>query len=164
MAVQLLAREDLTVDLGEGAQQAWKHYMASYPLTFPTEGLAHRVEQPFLQRTLGTITDEVGPEAFTSKSELHFRVALGNYRFFYTPGTEDYFHRVRGVTRDDDRRERAYFQRALKRLDEFVDSKVDEPEEDAAEDAAASAGEGEVEPPEVAAAAAPAAQVVAAEA
>lgn len=141
VAVQLIKSEDLTVD-AKNAVESWNFYMSSYPLIFPTEGLAHRVEPPFLNRTTQKLPENTGPEAFVESSGLKFRVALGNYRIFYIPGTEDYFHRV--GEEDDEPANDA----AKKRLDEWVQSKLDEPEDD-----------DEVEPADVAAAAAPAAQV-----
>jgi paired amphipathic helix protein Sin3a len=46
----LLQRDDLTVDDAETAEQKWRQYTESYSLVHPTEGLTHRVEQPFLRR------------------------------------------------------------------------------------------------------------------
>lgn len=149
VTIQLLAREDLTVDDAETAEQQWRQYIDSYVLTHPTEGLPHRVEQPFLTRTLGEIPDDLGPEVFKSKSELQFRVALGNYRIFYSPNTEDVFYRQRseGTVREDDAREKQYLEGATKRLVDWVNKTIEEPEpaaegaEDEAVAAAAAADE-----------------------
>jgi paired amphipathic helix protein Sin3a len=154
VAVQLIKSEDLTVD-AKNAIESWNFYMSSYPLIYPTEGLPHRVEQPFLKRTLQDLpADGV---AFVENSDLKFRVALGNYRIFYEKQTEDYFHRVGHEEADeaDDAANEAngpsydpIYDAAKKRLDDWVQSKLDEPED-----------EEDVEPADVAAAAAPAAQV-----
>ncbi len=65
ISVQLLGREDLTIDDAETLQEKWRQYIESYVLvrpgsrvevsltivqTHPTEGLPHRVDQPFLNR------------------------------------------------------------------------------------------------------------------
>ncbi|KLT42069.1 hypothetical protein CC85DRAFT_285843 [Cutaneotrichosporon oleaginosum] len=140
VAVQLIKTEDLTVD-AKNAVESWNFYMSSYPLIYPTEGLPHRVEQPFLKRTLQDLPAD--GTVFSESSGLKFRVALGNYRLFYVPGTEDYFHRASGEEEEPNH------DAAKKRLDEWVQSKLDEPED-----------EEEAEPADVAAAAAaPAAQV-----
>ncbi|GMK60011.1 hypothetical protein CspeluHIS016_0902280 [Cutaneotrichosporon spelunceum] len=123
VAVQLILREDLTVD-AKNAVESWNFYMSSFPLIYPTEGLAHRVEPPFLNRTTHKLPEDTGPEAFVENSGLKFRVALGNYRIFYIPGTEDYFHRIRPEE------EEPSYEGAKKRLDEWVQSKLDEPEDD----------------------------------
>lgn len=91
-----------------------------------------------------------------SQSDLKFRIALGNYKIFYTADTEDYFHRVARGEQEDDAREKTWLEGARKRLDEFVASKLEEHDEEPAEGAA-----GDAEPADVAAAAAPAAQVAA---
>ena len=50
ITIQLLGREDLTIDDAETAQDKWKQYIESYALVHATEGLPHRVDRPFLQR------------------------------------------------------------------------------------------------------------------
>ncbi|WOO83690.1 Paired amphipathic helix protein pst1 [Vanrija pseudolonga] len=140
VAVQLLAREDLTMDDPETAEQKWRQYIDSYALTHPTEGLPHRVEQPFLNRTLGELPDELGPELFETHSGLQFRVASGNYHLFYQPGTEDYFHRARPQAEEDelDAQENRFFDAAKKRLEDWI-NKPAEGDEDEAQDAAVDA-------------------------
>lgn len=139
-AVQLLAREDLTVDDAETAEQSWRQYIDSYVLTHATEGLPHRVEQPLLNRTLGDMSEDISEGAFQTNSGLQFRVALGNYRLFYTPGTEDFFHRRRPATElaAQDAQEKRFIEAAAKRLDEWV-SKAEVEQEDEAEEPAAAA-------------------------
>lgn len=128
------------MDDPETAEQKWRQYIDSYALTHPTEGLPHRVEQPFLNRTLGELPDELGPELFETHSGLQFRVAFGNYHLFYQPGTEDYFHRARPQAEEDelDAQENRFFDAAKKRLEDWI-NKPAEGDEDEAQDAAVDA-------------------------
>jgi paired amphipathic helix protein Sin3a len=67
LSIQILGKEDLTVDDAETTQEKWRQYIDSYTLvsspfthqfvtgvltrkTHPTEGLTSRIEPPFLKR------------------------------------------------------------------------------------------------------------------
>ena len=86
ITIQLLGREDLTVDDAETASDRWKQYIESYALVHATEGLPHRVDRPFLQRSLVDIPEDVSPKAYETHSGLEIKIALGNYKMFFTPG------------------------------------------------------------------------------
>lgn len=105
--------------------------------THPTEGLPQRVDQPFLNRwvspsfqvhlahlsTLMEIPGDVPPKSFETKSGLEIKIALGNYRMFFTPGTEDYFHRyTKDISAESSEAEAA--ERDRKKLDDFVSAKL----------------------------------------
>ena len=127
--------------------------------THSTEGLPHRVDEPFLSRcvlmasthnadrddsNLGSIPDDTPPETFETKSGIEIKIALGNYRMFFTPGqyscigcpvgaesrkeTEDYFHRKRSPAEivEMDIREETFGEGAKKRLDTMVDKRASE--------------------------------------
>ncbi|KAL7423639.1 hypothetical protein Q5752_001220 [Cryptotrichosporon argae] len=123
VAVQLMARDDLTIDDAETAEQRWRQYIDSYVLTHPTEGLPHRVEQPFLNRNLADIPETVGSDAFTTSSGLQFRIAMGSYRAFFTPDTEDYYHRQTDPAPAEDGKALAD---AKERRDKWVDKRLEE--------------------------------------
>jgi len=110
--------------------------------THPTEGLPQRVDQPFLNRqvhtfpeaailtfrSLADIPEDANAGAFETKSGLEIKIALGNYRMFFTPGTEDYFHRQSRSTRaqiaESDAKDESNREEATKKLDEFVQAKL----------------------------------------
>ncbi|WVQ97064.1 hypothetical protein IAU59_004174 [Kwoniella sp. CBS 9459] len=121
VSVQLIGREDLTIDDAETAQEKWRQYIESYVLTHPTEGLPHRVDPPLLQRNLDQ--SEMQAEWVDTKDGMEIKIALGNYRMFFTPDTEDYFHYKRSSAeiKQSDDMEKAYLEAAGKRLNAFID-------------------------------------------
>ncbi|ORY28618.1 hypothetical protein BCR39DRAFT_534412 [Naematelia encephala] len=130
ITIQLLGREDLTVDDAETQQEKWRQYIDSYTLTHPTEGLPHRVDEPFLKRTLREIPQDSGADMFETTSGLDVKIALGNYRMFFSPQTEDYFHRKRlpAEVVEMDLKETSLAEDATKRLEEWVQrEQADEP-------------------------------------
>ncbi|WVW80329.1 hypothetical protein I302_102309 [Kwoniella bestiolae CBS 10118] len=122
VSIQLLGREDLTVDDAETAQEKWRQYIESYILTHPTEGLPHRVDPPLLQRNLDENLN-LSSDQIITKDGMEIKIALGNYRMFFTPDTEDYFHLIRKSDEitENEKKETAYLEGAKKRLDEWVD-------------------------------------------
>jgi len=59
---------------------------------------------------------------------LEIKIALGNYRMFFTPGTEDYFHRQTRLTpaqiAEADAKDETAIKEASAKLDEFVKGKL----------------------------------------
>lgn len=148
--VQLLAREDKSVADAESTEAKWRQYIDSYVLTHPTEGLPHRTEEPFMERTIRAIPDSTPLTVFQTSSELSFRVALGNYRIFYQPNTEDYYHRVRSADeiKAAEEGEARYLATATEKLDKWIAQNLadaEAAEAAAAADEAAEAIEAEVE-------------------
>ncbi|OXG25638.1 paired amphipathic helix protein Sin3a [Cryptococcus neoformans Tu259-1] len=106
LTIQLLSEDDRSVDDAETTQERWAQYIESFALTHPTEGLLKRVDSPFLRRNITKIhsreeelSASAGPSSSAknnveAKDGLEIKIALGNYRMFFTPGTEDYFHRA----------------------------------------------------------------------
>ena len=86
ITIQLLGREDLTIDDAETAQEKWKQYIESFVMIHPTEGLEHRVDQPFLRRMVKDSDIDIPLRAVDTSSGLEIKIALGNYRMFFTPG------------------------------------------------------------------------------
>ena len=107
--MQLLGREDLTVDDAETATDRWKQYIESYALVHATEGLPHRVDRPFLQRSLVDIPADISPKAYETHSGLEIKIALGNYKMFFTPGKSQKVARGSGFYADDLSRDRGLF-------------------------------------------------------
>nr|XP_031858732.1 uncharacterized protein CI109_005826 [Kwoniella shandongensis]KAA5525804.1 hypothetical protein CI109_005826 [Kwoniella shandongensis] len=124
VSVQLLGREDLTIDDAETAQEKWRQYIESYVLTHPTEGLPHRVDPPLLQRNVDKDL-QLAHESVETKDGMDIKIALGNYRMFFTPETEDYFHHKRTPAEQVELnlKEESYLESAKRRLEEYVESK-----------------------------------------
>ncbi|ORX34170.1 hypothetical protein BD324DRAFT_636920 [Kockovaella imperatae] len=143
LTVQLLGREDLTIDDAETARDKWRQYIESFALVHATEGLPHRVDKPFLQRNLTDIPEDIAPNSFDTHSGLEIKIALGNYRMFFTPETEDFFHRKRSMNElaELEKSNETATAAAKDRLAKFVNDKINPP----AEAAQASGREGEAQ-------------------
>ena len=126
--------------------------------THPTEGLPHRVDQPFLNRyvllfilrqaepithrNLGDLPGDAPSNAFETKSGIEIKIALGNYRMFFTPcplstvcphhlkllmvdskDTEDFFYRKRlpAEVVEASLHESSWAEGAKRRLEAFVE-------------------------------------------
>lgn len=67
-------------------------------------------------------------DAFQSTSGLEIKIALGNYRIFYTPGTEDFFYRPQSSTpaqkAEAEVQEQTDREEGLKKLEGFIESKL----------------------------------------
>jgi paired amphipathic helix protein Sin3a len=74
-------------------------------------------------RSLLEPSASVASQEFTIESGLTIKIALGNYRIFYTPETEEYIHRRRSGAEIEvmEARETKAAEGAKKRLDDFVD-------------------------------------------
>ncbi|TIA75342.1 hypothetical protein E3P89_00322 [Wallemia ichthyophaga] len=102
LRMQLLAREDLTVDVDERKQtrdQKWTYYIQSYLLQTPTEGLNADLTAPFLYRSIPQQSEEAEEDdeetAIVDRSEysngMELRICMRTYRMFFVPKTEDSF-------------------------------------------------------------------------
>ncbi|EIW72890.1 hypothetical protein TREMEDRAFT_59052 [Tremella mesenterica DSM 1558] len=91
----LMGRDDLTVYDAETVTARWRQYVDSYVLTHPTEGQPIRVSGPFLSKGFETTSEDVVSSQLEGRSGLELKLALGNLRMFFTPGTEDYYYRRR---------------------------------------------------------------------
>ncbi|WVO13131.1 hypothetical protein L204_100743 [Cryptococcus depauperatus] len=96
LSVQLLSEEDRSIDDAETVKERWTQYIESFALTHPTEGLPKRVDPPFLKRNVYKTQRKESislTENIAARDGLEIKIALGNYRMFFTPGTEDVFYR-----------------------------------------------------------------------
>lgn len=76
------------------------------------------------RRSLADIQDdEVIPGKYTTRSGLEIKIALGNYRMFYTPGTEDFFHRYLDTAADVSKEEEQS-KKAREKVEAFVKAKL----------------------------------------
>lgn len=108
--MQLLAREDLTIDVDERKQsqdQRWTYYIQSYILPTPTEGLVSDLSAPFLYRNIPSNENEDDEDDDQSneehqkqqtidqsqfKNSIQMKICMRSYRMFFVPNTEDSFY------------------------------------------------------------------------
>jgi paired amphipathic helix protein Sin3a len=84
-------------------------------------------DTPLTPSTLAEIPEDLPPKSFETKSGLEIKIALGNYRMFFTPGTEDYFHRFSKDAKDTaatSTSESEAAEQGKKKLEEFVNAKL----------------------------------------
>ncbi|KAJ2723071.1 hypothetical protein GGI07_002898 [Coemansia sp. Benny D115] len=99
MAIQLLRREDITLDEAVTEEERWAYYVDSYVLFEPTEGVGRSTQtrpRPYLSRHLHP--DE-GDYAISSRAKLEIKIAVNTYKLCFLTGTEDIYanHSRRGL-------------------------------------------------------------------
>ncbi|KAJ9113677.1 hypothetical protein QFC22_005986 [Naganishia vaughanmartiniae] len=99
LRISLLAKDDPTVDDLQTAEQKWEAYIDSYALAHPTEGLRHRVEPPFMQRTLQEEDEEEAAKQI-AHTGMGVKISLGTYRMFFVDGGEDFYCRRSTVAQE----------------------------------------------------------------
>ncbi|KAJ1946409.1 hypothetical protein EC988_005554 [Linderina pennispora] len=103
MTIQLLRREDITLDEAVTEEERWAYYVDSYVLFEPTEGVP-RLQQararPYLPRHLHADEREY---VVSSRSNLEIKIAVNTYKLCFLTGTEDIYinHTRRAVLADD---------------------------------------------------------------
>ncbi|BFZ61969.1 Transcriptional regulatory protein sin3 [Saitoella coloradoensis] len=96
LSIQLLGKDDMTLDEATTAEEQWRYYIDSYVMSSPTEGVSpERVRPPFLRRDLPDVDDveELIGEDGVSKSGLEIRICVNTYKVFFLPGSEDVLFR-----------------------------------------------------------------------
>ncbi|KAJ2455640.1 hypothetical protein EV183_000739 [Coemansia sp. RSA 2336] len=92
MTIQLLRREDITLDQAVTEEERWAYYVDSYVLFEPTEGVNHQQHmdrpRPYLRRHLHA--DECD-YAISSRSNLEIKIAVNTYKLCFLTGTEDIY-------------------------------------------------------------------------
>lgn len=98
LLIQMLSKDDLTLDDARTVEQNWLHYMSSFSLWTPTEGLPAEAQAPFIKRSLsgnGTTEDDASGTRYVTRSGLEMRICLRTLKLFFAHGTEDVFIRIR---------------------------------------------------------------------
>ncbi|KAJ1667819.1 hypothetical protein EV178_001016 [Coemansia sp. RSA 1646] len=149
MTIQLLRREDITLDEAVTEEERWAYYVDSYVLFEPTEGVP-RLQQsrprPYLPRHLHA--DE-GDYVISSRSNLEIKIAVNTYKLCFLTGTEDIYanHTRRGMLHSKPELMKAYGEQwdaRTRKWHELVEEKAasnssGQGEDDAQEGAAAAA-------------------------
>ncbi|KAK0548054.1 hypothetical protein OC846_004628 [Tilletia horrida] len=102
LLMQLLSKDDLTLDDIRTNEEQWLYYISSYCLWTDTEGLTGKAQAPFLSRSLPAErenTVEPAGTTFTIKNGMEIKVCIRTYRLFFVENTEDVF--VRHVVMSD---------------------------------------------------------------
>ncbi|KAJ1933143.1 hypothetical protein FBU59_006130, partial [Linderina macrospora] len=102
MTIQLLRREDITLDQAVTAEERWAYYVDSYVLFEPTEDvtrLAQTFPRPYLLRHLHADEREY---VVSSRSKLEINIPVSTYKMLFIGGTEDLYinHTQRAVLVD----------------------------------------------------------------
>ncbi|KAJ2100832.1 hypothetical protein GGI16_003605 [Coemansia sp. S142-1] len=102
MTIQLLRREDITLDEAVTEEERWAYYVDSYVLFEPTEGVP-RLQQsrprPYLSRHFHADECVYGT---SSRANLEIKIAVNTYKLCFLTGTEDIYvnHTRRAALKD----------------------------------------------------------------
>ncbi|KAJ3998729.1 hypothetical protein F5050DRAFT_1805683 [Lentinula boryana] len=95
LTIQLIGKDDSTVDDSEILPDRWQTYIDSYVGNESTDGIEpQRVHKPFLKRTLPHFEYPSEPD-IVGCDALEIKVCVRTYRLFYVSNTEDYLCVVR---------------------------------------------------------------------
>ncbi|KAI8323827.1 hypothetical protein GQ54DRAFT_309772 [Martensiomyces pterosporus] len=102
MTIQLLRREDITLDEAVTEEERWAYYVDSYVLFEPTEGVPRPQQarlRPYLPRHLHADERDY---VISSRSNLEIKIAVNTYKLCFLTGTEDIYtnHTRRSVLAD----------------------------------------------------------------
>jgi hypothetical protein len=88
LGIQLLNKEDLTLDQASTREEQWAYYVDSFYMHADTEGVAtDMLTAPWLRRSV-VITDFPQENAIYA-SDLQVKICLNTYKLFYLVNTED---------------------------------------------------------------------------
>jgi C-terminal domain of Sin3a protein len=93
LGIQLLNKEDLTLDQATTREEQWAYYVDSYYMHSNTEGIpAEMLTAPWLRRSLYP-NEKLTDPADVNASDLQVKICLNTYKLFYLCDTEDAFLR-----------------------------------------------------------------------
>lgn len=88
LGIQLLHKEDLTLDQATTREEQWAYYVDSYYMHADTEGVAtDLLSAPWLRRSVKS--NEFPLDANLFINELQVKICLNTYKLFYLVTTED---------------------------------------------------------------------------
>ena len=92
LGIQLLNKEDLTLDQATTREEQWAYYVDSYYMHADTEGVAtDMLAAPWLRRSI--FPNETVQDPTVISSNLQVKICLNTYKLFYLVNTEDAFVR-----------------------------------------------------------------------
>ncbi|KAI8606268.1 hypothetical protein EDD21DRAFT_298439 [Dissophora ornata] len=93
MSIQLLSKNDYTLDTAISSEEKWGYYIDSYVLLTPTEGVLPSNFPTFLKRNLPAHIPEEPPQDIITHSGLEVKICINTYKIFFVNTTEDFFKR-----------------------------------------------------------------------
>lgn len=93
MTIQLLSPDDLTIDDPVlTTDKTWAHYLETYTLGLPTEGLGADVKGPLLDRNREAAAEAAA--RLQGKSDLAVRLGFDDFKLSYVSQTEETFFKA----------------------------------------------------------------------
>ncbi|KAF9185223.1 Transcriptional regulatory protein sin3 [Haplosporangium sp. Z 11] len=93
MSIQLLSKNDYTLDTAISSEEKWGYYIDSYVLLTPTEGVLPSTFPTFLKRNLPAHIPDEPPQDIITHSGLEVKICINTYKIFFVNSTEDFFKR-----------------------------------------------------------------------
>ncbi|KAJ1032939.1 hypothetical protein NDA16_000218 [Ustilago loliicola] len=128
LLIQMLSKDDLTLDDARTVEQNWLHYMSSFSFWTPTEGLPAEAQAPFIKRSLsgnGSTDNDAAGTRYVTRSGLEIKICLRTFKLFFAHGTEDVFVRIRpeGETKELDRKAAVVGRRRNQRWNDWLSAR-----------------------------------------
>lgn len=131
MTIQLLSKNDYTLDTAISSEEKWGYYIDSYVLLTPTEGVLPSNFPTFLKRNLPEHIPDEPPQDIITHSGLEVKICINTYKIFFVDTTEDFFKRKgSGQSREKHNEDRS---RRAKKMDAWLKATLEEQESDPAE-------------------------------
>jgi paired amphipathic helix protein Sin3a len=134
MSIQLLSKNDYTLDTAISSEEKWGYYIDSYVLLTPTEGVMPSGYPTFLKRNLPAHIPEEPPQDIITHSGLEVKICINTYKIFFVNTTEDFFKRKGSSVSSEKHKE--VRKRRLEKMQSWLTSTTEEHGSDAALDSA----------------------------
>ncbi|KAF9998622.1 Transcriptional regulatory protein sin3 [Entomortierella chlamydospora] len=130
MSIQLLSKNDYTLDTAISSEEKWGYYIDSYVLLTPTEGVLPSSFPTFLKRNLPSNIPEEPQQDIVTHSGLEVKICINTYKIFFVNTTEDFFERKGPkVSKEKLQKGRA---RRLEKMEAWLKTTLEEQESDEA--------------------------------
>ncbi|KAF9433156.1 Transcriptional regulatory protein sin3 [Entomortierella beljakovae] len=130
MSIQLLSKNDYTLDTAISSEEKWGYYIDSYVLLTPTEGVLPSSFPTFLKRNLPSNIPEEPQQDIITHSGLEVKICINTYKIFFVNTTEDFFER-KGPKVPKEKLEKNRVKR-LEKMNTWLKSTLEEQESDEA--------------------------------
>ncbi|KAG0215110.1 Transcriptional regulatory protein sin3 [Mortierella sp. GBA30] len=101
MSIQLLSKNDYTLDTAISSEEKWGYYIDSYVLLTPTEGVLPSTFPTFIKRNLPANIPDEPAQDISTHSGLEVKICINTYKIFFVSDTEDFFmRRGAGLSRE----------------------------------------------------------------
>ncbi|KAF9544692.1 Transcriptional regulatory protein sin3 [Mortierella hygrophila] len=131
MSIQLLSKNDYTLDTAISSEEKWGYYIDSYVLLTPTEGVLPSNFPTFLKRNLPEHIPDEPPQDIITHSGLEVKICINTYKIFFVNSTEDFFKR-KGSSPSKEKLKEGRAKR-LGKMDSWLKATFEDQESDPAE-------------------------------